>query len=50
MYGATSLLLKENNIKYAFGLIPSDNIANTEILKALGGGVSRTHIILEYNF
>ena len=49
MYGATSLLFKEKNIIYGGGPIPSDNFASTEVAKALGGGTSRTHIILEYN-
>ena len=49
MYGATSLLLKEKNILYAGGPIPSDNFANTEVAKALGGEIARTHMILEYN-
>lgn len=49
IYGATSLLLKEKNINYGCGTISGDNLASNKAAKALGGGISRTHLILEYN-
>ncbi|MFX0025060.1 MAG: hypothetical protein ACFE8M_01505 [Candidatus Hermodarchaeota archaeon] len=48
MYGATSLLMWKKKIRYSSGSVASDNIANTEVAKALGAVHTRTHFILEY--
>lgn len=50
MYGATSLLLWKNKIRYGSGPVAKDNIANTEVAKKIGGIKGRTHLILELRF
>lgn len=48
MFGASSLLLWKDKIRYSSGPIASTNIANTEAARKLGAAKGRTHMVLEY--
>ena len=47
MFGATSLLMWKDKIRYASGPVGAENKANTGIAQKLVGSKGRTHIILE---
>ncbi|MEJ2251631.1 MAG: hypothetical protein P8Y70_12450 [Candidatus Lokiarchaeota archaeon] len=50
MYGYSSSLLWDKGIRCWNGPVGGDNEVNIAALKNLGGKISRTHLILQYNF
>lgn len=49
IYGATSLLLWKKGIRFLNGFVGTDNKANINAARKIGGKLSRKHLILEYN-